>query len=140
VLMDKSSAWSQGRPKKADLRKPAPIWPQLALADRIIEAAVTQLRSYGSEPSPEHLRGIREASVFMGEMAYGAASSVIALSSMSTGMGKSEIAAATGRVLTSDPAYAAVGMIYLASTKRDLKSMIQRMGFNLGPDPRYDAL
>jgi hypothetical protein len=70
-------------------------------------------------------------------MACAVAIPEIALSSMSTGMGKSEIAAATGRVLTSAPELANVGMLYAASTKRDLEGMIERMGFNLGPDPRY---
>jgi hypothetical protein len=40
-------------------------------------------------------------------------------------------------VLTSTPELETVGMLYAASTKRDLESMIERVGFNLGPDPRY---
>jgi hypothetical protein len=107
------------------------------LADRITDEAVRQLTAWGSELSEDHLRGVREPCRLIAEMAYAVAIPEIALSSMSTGMGKSEIAAAAGRVLTSTPELATVGMLYAASTKRDLESMIERMGFNLGPDARY---
>ena len=112
------------------------------LARLIADDAARQLRAWGAEISPNHYRGLWEPAEFIGEMAFGtkrARKRTLALSSMSTGMGKSEIAAATGRVLTNPLLpYGDIGMIVYVNTIRDLKAMIKRMGFKTrGYDPRY---
>lgn len=106
------------------------------LADRIAHDAEAQLRKWGSEPSADHLWGIREPSEFIAKMAYGVAPSIMAISSMSTGMGKSEIVAAAGRVITADAALSDIGMVVFINTIRDLEAMKERMGF-ADDDPRF---
>ena len=110
-------------------------WLSDPLRNLLVRLTIEQLSEWGSSPSVEHVRGIEDAAQFIAKMASGTAPRVIAISSMSTGMG--EVAATTGKVLTSNATYADVGMLVFISTKRDLESMIERMGFTLGPDPRY---
>lgn len=85
----------------------APLPP---LSDRIIAAVRERFRLWGHEPSPAHWIGLEAIAQEIEDQALGKAQASFAVSALPTGMGKTTVLIEAIRILTSDPAFADVGI------------------------------